>query len=337
MSIREMIEKREEMFLSAYACRASQSKGRKIKEEECDLRTCFQRDRDRIIHSKSFRRLKHKTQVFISPTGDHYRTRLTHTLEVSQIARTLARALSLNEDLVESMALGHDLGHTPFGHIGEDVLNKINPKGFKHYQQSVRVVEVLESRNGKRGLNLSLEVIDGILNHSGENKAQTLEGRLIKYADRIAYINHDIDDAVRAGVIASSDIDLDIRNVLGESHGQRIDTMVKDLVENSLGKEDLVMSKRVNKATMDLRAFMFERVYLEKNVKKEASKAFYIIEEVYKFYLNHIDKLPENHLKIYKDLDTDKDQIVTDYIAGMTDDYLVYMFNEIFIPKSWGR
>ncbi|MDO5718785.1 MAG: deoxyguanosinetriphosphate triphosphohydrolase, partial [Tissierellia bacterium] len=261
---------RQEDSLSKYASKSINSKGRRKLEEECEIRTCYQRDRDRILHSKAFRRLKHKTQVFISPEGDHYRTRLTHTLEVSQIARTLARALMLNEDLVEAIALGHDLGHTPFGHIGEDVLNSINPKGFRHYEQSLRVVDFLEMGSKGRGLNLCYEVRDGILNHSGENRANTLEGRIIKFSDRIAYINHDIDDSIRAGIIKEEDLPRDLTQVLGKSHGERINTMVVDIVKNSIDKPEVKMSEEVNDATMKLRAYMFENVYLDEVVKREA-------------------------------------------------------------------
>src|SRR5690554_6002300 len=236
MNIRLRIEEMERNYLSPHAALSHKSRGRRFHEERCSIRTDFQRDRDRIIHSKSFRRLKHKTQVFIAPEGDHYRTRLTHTLEVAQIARTLARALRLNEDLVEAIALGHDLGHTPFGHTGERVLDRLNPKGFKHNEQSVRVVDFLEQRNHKRGLNLTYEVRDGIKNHTGNTKPQTLEGQVVRYADRIAYINHDIDDAIRAGVIKSEDLPKEAIEILGNSHGERINNMIFDIIKNSMEK-----------------------------------------------------------------------------------------------------
>ncbi|WP_425538231.1 deoxyguanosinetriphosphate triphosphohydrolase [Microaceticoccus formicicus] len=338
MNIRESLLLRENMYLSEYATKASETKGRSRPETECEIRTCFQRDRDRILHSKAFRRLKHKTQVFISPDGDHYRTRLTHTLEVAQIARTLAKALNLNEDLVEAIALGHDLGHTPFGHIGEDVLNGLNPKGFRHYEQSIKVVDILESGPNRTGLNLTYEVRDGIINHTGDNKASTLEGKLIKFSDRIAYINHDIDDAIRAGIICESDLPHDAISILGNSHGERINTMVFDLVDNSFDKNIVAMSDSVFEATMKLRQFMFEKVYYNNIVKKDAEKAEYIISEIYNYYKRDLSRLPETHLQIYKNSNYEPesdDEIVSDYIAGMTDKYVLYIFNELFIPKSW--
>lgn len=338
MNIRESLLNRENLYLSEFATRASETKGRAKPEVECEIRTCFQRDRDRILHSKAFRRLKHKTQVFISPDGDHYRTRLTHTLEVSQIARTLAKALNLNEDLVEAIALGHDLGHTPFGHIGEDVLNGLNPKGFRHYEQSIKVVDILESGPNRTGLNLTYEVRDGIINHTGDNKASTLEGKLIKFSDRIAYINHDIDDAIRAGIINESDLPQDAVSVLGHSHGERINTMVFDLVNNSYNKNFVEMSEAVFKATMSLREFMFDKVYYNNIVKRDATKAEYIISEIYNYYKRDLNRLPETHLQIYSNSNYEPesdDEIVSDYIAGMTDKYVLYIFNELFIPKSW--
>lgn len=330
MNIRELYEERESAFLSPYAVLSKNTEGRRVPEEKCSVRTDFQRDRDRIIHSKSFRRLKHKTQVFITPEGDHYRTRLTHTLEVSQIGRTIARALSLNEDLVEATALGHDLGHTPFGHAGEEVLNNICPTGFKHYEQSLRVVDFLE--NGK-GINLTGEVRDGIVNHTGEHRAKTLEGVIIKFADRIAYINHDIDDALRAGVIKNEDIPKECIDILGETNSKRINSMICDIVKNSVGKNDIIMSDEVQKATNKLREFMFSNVYIGSSAKMEDRKAQHLIEKLYEYYMVNKDKLPaESRQMLEKEEDY---RVVCDYIAGMTDKYAMYIYGEIFIPKSW--
>ena len=331
ITIRERIEKDEELILSEVASLSKNTLGREIPEIESEIRTEFQRDRDRIIHSKAFRRLKHKTQVFIAPEQDHYRTRLTHTLEVSQIARTIARALRLNEDLVEAISLGHDLGHTPFGHSGEEILNKFHPNGFKHYEQSVRVVQFIEQRNSGLGLNLTWEVLDGIRNHSGDNIASTEEGKLIKYADRIAYINHDIDDAIRAGVIELSDIPRDILQTLGFSHSRRIDTMIKDLVYTSMDTDKLQMSGQVEAAMMSLREFMFEKVYYNPEVKKESKKIERIITDLYEYYIEDIQRLPEHHLNIYGRIDATDADIVCDYIAGMTDTYIEEVWNEIFV------
>lgn len=331
ITIRERIEKDEELLLCGSASLAKNTLGREIPEIESEIRTEFQRDRDRIIHSKAFRRLKHKTQVFIAPEQDHYRTRLTHTLEVSQIARTIARALRLNEDLVEAISLGHDLGHTPFGHSGEEVLDKLHPNGFKHYEQSVRVVQFIEQRNSGLGLNLTWEVLDGIRNHSGNNVASTEEGKLIKYADRIAYINHDIDDAIRAGVIELSDIPREILQTLGFSHSRRIDTMIKDLVYTSIDTEKLQMSQQVEDAMMSLREFMFEKVYYNPEVKKESKKIERIITDLYEYYIEDIQRLPSHHLSIYERIDATDADIVCDYIAGMTDTYIEDVWNEIFV------
>lgn len=331
ITIRERIEKDEEMLLSPVATLSKNTLGRVIPEVESELRTAFQRDRDRIIHSKAFRRLKHKTQVFIAPEQDHYRTRLTHTLEVSQIARTIARALRLNEDLVEAISLGHDLGHTPFGHSGEEVLKNLHPNGFKHYEQSIRVVQFIEQRNSGIGLNLTWEVLDGIRNHSGDNVASTEEGKLIKYADRIAYINHDIDDAVRAGVIELSDIPRNLLQVLGFSHSRRIDTMIKDLVYTSIEKNKLGMSKQVEDAMMSLREFMFEKVYLNPIVKKDNKKIETIMTDLYEYYMEDIERLPSQHLDLYQKIEATDADIVCDYIAGMTDTYIEEVWKEIFV------
>ena len=337
MNIRLRIENIESNNLSKYAKLSKDSKGRKDFEEKCIIRTDFQRDRDRIIHSKSFRRLKHKTQVFITPEGDHFRTRLTHTLEVAQIGRTLARALRLNEDLVEAIALGHDLGHTPFGHTGERVLNELHSKGFRHNEQSVRVVDFLEHKDNRIGLNLTYEVREGIISHSGGNKSQTLEGQVVKFADRIAYINHDIDDAIRAGVIEKDDLPTECIVILGRTHGERINNMILDIITNSTEKDKIVMSDEIGKATSALRDYMFQNVYLNRSAKSEESKAEYVLEQLYKYYLQNKSALPEEHLKIYKDMDCELEDIICDYIAGTTDRYAVNLFNNIFIPKPWQK
>ncbi|RKD27628.1 dGTPase [Caminicella sporogenes DSM 14501] len=335
MFIREITEQMELNNLSKFAVKACETKGRKYVEEKCEIRTDFQRDRDRIIHSKAFRRLKHKTQVFLSPEGDHYRTRLTHTLEVSQISRTIARALKLNEDLTEAIALGHDLGHTPFGHCGEVALNKIHSRGFKHNEQSLRVVDVLEKReNGENGLNLTYEVRDGILNHSGDNMPKTLEGQIVKISDRIAYINHDIDDAIRAKVLDYNMLPKDCIKILGRTNRERINTMIVDIIKNSYGKNIIMMSDEVLFATNKLRKFMFENVYLNKEAKREEVKAQNIIYELYDYFINNPDKIPKD---MYNKIDckVDIEEIVKDYIAGMSDRYAVNKFMSIYVPKFW--
>ena len=330
MIVREMIEEREREYLSDLAALSADSKGRREPEESCELRTCFQRDRDRIIHSKAFRRLKHKTQVFLSPQGDHYRTRLTHTLEVAQIARTISRALRLNEDLTEAIALGHDLGHTPFGHMGERVLNEICPDGFKHNEQSLRVVDVLES--GK-GLNLTHEVRDGIVCHTGANKAETLEGRVVALSDRIAYINHDIDDAVRGGILSESDIPTAFSSVLGNRHSVRIDTMIKAVI--SASGSDIEMEPEVHAAMMGLRKFLFEQVYMNPNLEiaTEENKARNIIESLYDRFLKDIDLIPKETRD--NSQTDDKHIIAADYIAGMSDPFAVSRYEQLFVPKFW--
>lgn len=333
MTIREQLEQRELEYLSEYATKSCRSKGRKRDEAECDIRTVFQRDRDRILHSKSFRRLKQKTQVFLSPKGDHYRTRLTHTLEVSQNARTIAKALRLNEDLVEAMSLGHDLGHTPFGHAGERALNRINPNGFHHNEQSVRVVEYLE-KDGK-GLNLTSEVIDGIRCHQTKGRPATLEGQIVRLSDKIAYVNHDIDDAIRGGILSEADIPPKYRKVLGSSLTQRLNTIIHDVVTNSMDKEEVSMSEEVNDAMSGLRKFMFENVYLNPVAKQEESKAEQMIEALYSYYIEHIDLLPDEFLRMAVLNGESKEQVVCDYIAGMTDNYAVKTFQQLFIPESW--
>ena len=322
-------------MLFEYATFADSSLGRSKEEEKCNLRTDFQRDRDRIIHSKSFRRLKHKTQVFISPEGDHFRTRLTHTLEVSQIGRTIARALRLNEDLVEAIALGHDLGHTPFGHSGEAVLNELKSTGFIHGEQSLKVVDFLERSDTRIGLNLTEEVRDGILNHSGSGNAKTLEGKIIKFADRIAYINHDIDDAIRAGIISSDSLPKELTKVLGNSSSKRINTMINGLIDKSYGKPIVEMEDEVYEATMELRQYMFKNVYMDAVVKSEEVKIKRLLTELYKFYMEDLSRIPENHLNLYNDRSHSDEDIVSDYIAGMTDTYAKKQLKNIFIPKGW--
>lgn len=327
--IRQLTEENEKKILSPKACLSSESRGRAIYEEECPIRTCFQRDRDRIIHSQSFRRLKHKTQVFLSPTGDHYRTRLTHTLEVSQIARTIARALSLNEDLTEAIALGHDLGHTPFGHAGERALDKLSTTGFKHYEQSVRVVEYIE-KSGK-GLNLTDEVKNGILCHTVGEDAYTLEGQIIRIADKIAYINHDIDDAIRAGVMAEEDIPLDLRMNIGMTKSERINNMVLNVIENSDDK--ILMSDDYWQMFNELHDFMFVAVYKNPVCKSEEVKAYTMLEQIYNFYIDNSDKLPADYQLIAQNDGVER--AVCDYIAGMSDTYSIKIFNQLFIPMSW--
>lgn len=339
MTIREEIEEREKKILSPRACLSSQTRGRDRHEKPHSLRTAFQRDRDRIIHSKSFRRLKHKTQVFLAPFGDHYRTRLTHTLEVSQIARTIARALQLNEDLTEAIALGHDLGHTPFGHAGEETLGKLLPCGFTHYEQSLRVVEKLEY-DGK-GLNLTVEVRDGILKHSKgrgeifevnrEEKPMTLEGEIVRVCDIIAYVNHDIDDAVRAGVIKESDIPAHLVNILGVWSASRIDRMVEDVVRSSLDTdlEGITMSQKIETAILELRDFLYERVYFNTDSRQELQKTEKILTDLYRYIL----KKPGQFIKPYPQIDPPEKR-AGDFIAGMTDRFALKLYEELFFPLS---
>lgn len=326
MNIREQQEELEKKTLSEFATLSVNTKGRRVSEEKCSIRTDFQRDKDRIIYSKAFRRLKHKTQVFISPEGDHYRTRLTHTLEVAQIARTVARALKLNEDLAEAISLGHDLGHTPFGHIGEKILDDVYPGGFKHNEQSLRVVDVLEN------LNLTWETRDGIINHSGANLASTLEGQIVKFADRIAYVNHDIDDAKRAGLISDSDLPESCVKILGTTSNSRINTMVNNIVESSLGKNIISMGDDVYKAMWDLRQFMFDRVYLASRAKTEEIKAGSIIKWLYYYFMENTLELPDEFKNML--LKMGNERVICDYIAGMTDRYAISKFQELFIPEA---
>jgi dGTPase len=345
LNIRQLTEQREES-LSRYAVKSKFSRGRLKYEEPCSMRTAFQRDRDRIIHCKAFRRLMHKTQVFIAPLGDHYRTRLTHTLEVSQIARTISRALNLNEDLTEAIALGHDLGHTPFGHVGEDVLNELYPKGFRHNEQSLRVVDILE--NNGQGLNLTWEVRDGILNHSktrvdiggeGWEKVNTLEGEVVKISDSIAYINHDIDDAIRAGMITEGDLPIAAIVKLGNTHSLRINTMVADITDHSWGargegkeKPVIMMSPDILEATNTLRQFLFEQVYNIRSAQEESERARLVVRALYNYFNEHIDKLPPEYT--YSD---EPERRVVDYIAGMTDHYALRMAEELSLIKGKGK
>ncbi len=327
---RENTENNEKLIFSKYATLSSETEGRKKHEEKDNLRTDFQRDRDRIIHSKTFRRLKHKTQVFLSPESAHYRTRLTHTLEVSQIARTVARALCVNEDLTEAIALGHDLGHTPFGHAGERALNDIAPFDFAHYEQSVRICERLE--NNLKGLNLTAEVLDGIGNHTKGEFPKTLEGKIVRVCDRVAYINHDIDDAIRGGIISDDDIPFDIRYILGNSKSARISTLVNSIVTHT--KDEIEMEDEVNDAFVRLHNFLFESVYRNPKAKSEETKVEGLVEGLYKYFKNNSNALPLEYSVIANEEGIDR--AVVDYIAGMTDDFAVRQYKEIFIPKSWG-
>lgn len=329
MTIREQTEKIERETLSPYATLSENTKGRREKCPLCDMRTEFQRDRDKILHSKAFRRLKHKTQVFITPEGDHYRTRLTHTLEVSQIARTIARSLRLNEDLVEAMAMGHDLGHTPFGHAGERALDSLCSEGFRHNEQSLRTVEKLEN------LNLTWEVLDGIVNHPGECEAGTLEGAVLKIADRIAYINHDIDDACRGKIISENAIPRTVTDVLGKTHAERINTLVTDVVTASSGKGKILMSDEISEAMNRLRNFMFEYVYVGSDAKREEAKVGGIIEGIFRYYYENPAALPLNMQEIAWTEGVER--AVCDYIAGMSDRFAVYTFNNIYVPRSWNK
>lgn len=335
MIFREQLENREVESLSPHATKAINSKGRELEEEKCQFRTDFQRDRDRIIHSKAFRRLMHKTQVFLAPEKDHYRTRLTHTLEVSQIARTIARILNLNEDLTEAIALGHDLGHTPFGHNGEMVLNSIHEGGFHHNRQSLRVVEFLESVGGRKGMNLTWEVRDGILNHTGNLPAGTPEGRIVKISDRIAYINHDIDDAIRSGVLNVEDIPKRPLEVFGVSHGERIDSMIKNVISNSENSDMVAMDDFHNEVLLELRSFMFKNVYKSEKVKRveDLNKVEVVVTSLYNYFLKNSHKLPEEMKDI---IEIDGVAVaVKDYIAGMTDRFALNLYSELFVPRGW--
>lgn len=329
--IRERTLENERKTITQYGKLCAETKGRRVPEAECPVRTAYQRDRDRIIHSAAFRRLKHKTQVFLAPDSDHYRTRLTHTLEVSQIARTIAIGLGVNENLTEAIALGHDLGHTPFGHAGERALNEVFPEGFKHYEQSLRVVDFLENKG--KGLNLTYEVRNGILCHTKGVEAETLEGRIVKLADRIAYINHDIDDAVRGGVISEGNIPVEARKHLGETKSSRIHTLVTSAINNTT--DEIHLDRDVQSAFDILHEFMFDRVYTNPVCKSEEGKAMAMIQSLYEFFSTHPDELPNEYIEIaWKD---GAERAACDYIAGMTDGYAMKVFADYFIPSGWSK
>lgn len=332
ITIRERAEKREREILSPYAACSALSAGRDKEEPQDAIRTVYQRDRDRIVHSKSFRRLKQKTQVFIAPVSDHYRTRLMHTLEVSQLSRTVSRALLLNDDLTEAIALGHDLGHTPFGHAGERVLNEVCPLGFRHYEQSVRVVERLE-RDG-RGLNLTKEVRDGILNHQWGLHPSTLEGQIVRYCDAIAFLNHDIDDAERAGLLTESDLPDEIRKNLGASPKERLDRMMQDIIYNSMGRDEIRMSEVTEKWLVEFRLFMYRHLYTDIRAKAEEKKVPFLLSNLYEYYEKHIDEMPSGYIRLIEEGDP-VERVVCDYISGMTDSYALEKFVELFTPRRW--
>ncbi len=332
MTIREEMEQREHMLLSPYAAFSDQSAGRERPEEQCDIRPVFQRDRDRILHSKAFRRLKNKTQVFLTPKGDHYRTRMSHTLEVSQNARTIAKALRLNEDLAEAIALGHDLGHAPFGHAGEYMLNGLCEGGFRHNVQSVRVVEKLE-KHGK-GLNLTWEVRDGILNHQMDSLPATLEGRIVRLSDKIAYINHDVDDAIRAKILCEEDIPAQFREVLGDGVRMRLNTLIHNIVRNSMGRGGIFLSPEVEQAMKGLRQYMFDHLYHNEIAKSEEKKAEGVLERLFFLYTKQPERMPRQYTDMI-DAGIKRDRAVCDYIAGMTDQYAIAKFEEYFVPVQW--
>ncbi len=333
MTIREQLEQREHQILSPFASFSDKSAGRDRNEPPCDMRPVYQRDRDRILHCKAFRRLKQKTQVFLSPEGDHYRTRLTHTLEVAQNARSIAKALRMNEDLTEAIALGHDLGHTPFGHAGERALNRICPGGFKHQIQSVRVVELLE--HDGCGLNLTKEVRDGILNHQTAGNPSTLEGKIVRLCDKIAYVNSDIDDAIRGGIIKESDIPKEYTKVLGESLGKRLNTLIHDIIMQSMERNEINMSEEVQDALVNLRKFMFENVYTNPAAKGEEFRAENMIEQLFEYYNKHFHELPAEYIRMIEEYTDTTPRVVCDFIAGMTDRYAVMTFERLMIPKMW--
>ena len=330
-NMKDITIKKENEYLSPFATRSVDSKGRLFPEEPCPMRTDFQRDRDRIIYSKAFIRLKNKTQVFFSPEGDHYRTRLTHTLDVSQVARSIARMLSLNEDLAEAIALGHDLGHTPFGHAGERCLDKLSSKGFQHNEQSLRVVDVLE--NDGAGLNLTLEVRDGIKNHKLSTTPSTLEGQAVSHADRISYISHDIDDAIRAGIITIDDLPKNAVSILGKTTRERINKTIASIYAASDGKNFVKMEDEVSEALNELRKFMFDNVYLIDSAKKEEETAFRMLSALFDHFMKGPEKLPQSYVKLLERFD--KETVVCDYLSSMTDRYAVYVFENIFIPKNF--
>ena len=333
MTIRETIEKMQEETLSEFATLDQNSKGREKDEAQCDIRPVFQRDRDRILHSKSFRRLKNKTQVFLSPLGDHYRTRMSHTLEVSQNARTIAKALRMNEDLTEAIALGHDLGHTPFGHCGERVLDELCEGGFIHSEQSVRVVEVLEQDG--RGLNLTWEVRDGMRNHQTDTMPHTPEGQIVRLSDKIAYINSDIDDAIRGRIISEDEIPREIKSVMGHTVKERLDRLVHDVITESMGKPDITMSQEMGEAMTELRGWLFKNVYTNPEAKSEETKAARLMRELFHYYVRHYIEMPDMYVGMISYEEVPIDRAVCDYISGMTDSYACQKFNEIFVPMSW--
>ena len=334
MNIREQSEELERKYLSPYASLSCESQGREREEEQCDIRTVYQRDRDRIIHCKAFRRMKHKTQVFLAPMGDHYRTRLTHTLEVAQIARTISKALRLNEDLTEAIALGHDLGHTPFGHAGESALNDVCSQGFEHFRQSSMMrVEILEN-NGK-GLNLTKEVRDGIVNHRTSGHPSTLEGKVVRLSDKIAYINHDIDDAIRGKIITEKDIPKEYADILGDTTKIRLNTLIHDVVSNSVDKNDILMSPKVEEAMMGLRKYMFKNVYTNPLAKSEETKAKAMLKMLFEYYMKNIELMPEEFIYLIEEKGQDEERVVCDYIAGMSDQYSVAKFQQIYEPGFW--
>ncbi len=331
-TIRERLEKREEEILSPYATLSSRSEGRDREEDPCDLRPCFQRDRDRILYSKSFRRLKDKTQVFLTPDGDHYRTRMTHTLEVAQNARTIARALRLNEDLAEAIAFGHDIGHTPFGHAGERALQAVCPSGFRHNEQSLRIVERLE-KDGE-GLNLTREVRDGILNHEISTRPSTPEGQIVRLSDKIAYIHHDMDDALRGGILKEGNVPQEIAEVIGATNGEWLDTFIHDIIVTSEGSPEIRMSGEIAEAMQKLRTFMFEAVYTNPVAKGEEGKATELVKALYGYYYEHPEKLPRLQQRMIVDGEP-LERCVCDHISSMTDRYAIARYEELTIPKSW--
>ena len=332
MTIREELEIREEEILAPWASLSVRSRGRNKPEEQCDIRPVFQRDRDRILHSKSFRRLKDKTQVFLSPNGDHYRTRMTHTLEVSQNARTIAKALRLNEDLVEAISLGHDIGHTPFGHAGERALNRVCDEGFRHNEQSLRIVDILE-KDGK-GLNLTMEVRDGILNHQTAGMPFTLEGQIVRLSDKIAYFHHDMDDAIRAGILTEGDMPDAITDVLGHTLGERLDHFIHDIITSSRGKPVITMSEDVAQAMKDLRRFMFERVYTNPAAKSQESRAEHRVEALYEDSMEHPDEMPALQRRMMAE-GTSRSRAACDWISAMSDRYAIQRYEELFVPRKW--
>lgn len=333
MNIREKQEIWEKTYLSPYASLSSASLGREREEAECDIRPVYQRDRDRILHSKAFRRMKHKTQVFLAPAGDHYRTRLTHTLEVAQIARTIARALRMNEDLTEAIALGHDLGHTPFGHAGEAILNQLHPDGFKHYYQSVRVVERLE--NNCQGLNLTKEVRDGMLNHSTSRMPMTMEGKIVRFSDKIAYINHDIDDAIRAHIICEDDLPQIYTEILGHSPKARLDSLIHSIINESMGQADICMAESIETAMLGLRSYMFENVYTNPIAKGQEKKAQNMLEALFHHFMKNFHELPEEYIRLVTEDGEKLESVVCDYIAGMTDQYSIQVYENLYVPFVW--